>query len=181
MSAMRDFNSYAGYQPCVESCEVVAHVHASGDAPSFGSRSIGHSFPSTSVTCDVCELANLGVLTFSATMRHCGGEINMASLASVCSICGNSVLLQDSKADEHGMAVHATCYAAKISSAGDGALRPWRQIARELAAESNNERIYELQLELNEAMAAQRMQGDNDFSGNRKEINGRAPHGDPKP
>jgi hypothetical protein len=77
--------------------------------------------------------------------------------------------------------VHATCYAAKISSARDGALRPWRQIARELAAESNTKRIVELSLELNQAIAAQGMQTDNEFTGHKKEFNGRAPHGDPEP
>jgi len=83
--------------------------------------------------------------------------------------------------DEHGKTLHETCYAAKISSARDGALRPWRQVARELAVESNAKRILKVSLELNEAIAAQGTLTDNDFSGHKKEINGRAPHGDPKP
>lgn len=118
-------------------------------------------------------MASFGVHTLFVTMPHYGprGEIHMASSAAVCSICGKSVSLQDCKVDEHGKAMHATCYAAKISSARDGSLRPWRQIARELAAESDAKRILELSLELNEAIAAQGMQTDNHFSGHKKEIN----------
>ena len=47
--------------------------------------------------------------------------------------------------------------------------------------ESNAKRILKVSLELNEAIAAQGTLTDNDFSGHKKEINGRAPHGDPKP
>jgi hypothetical protein len=88
----------------------------------------------------------------------------MASLAHVCSICGQPVSLQGCKIDEHGNAVHETCYAAQLSSATDGALRPWRQIARELTSERNHMRILELSQELTKAMAAQGMDA---------EINGR--------
>ena len=92
----------------------------------------------------------------------------MASLESVCSICGKSVSLKDCKVDEHGKAVHGTCYVAKVGSASDGALRSWRQIARELAAENNHKRVLELSLELNEAIAAQGMNIDDEVSGHKR-------------
>jgi hypothetical protein len=104
----------------------------------------------------------------------------MASLAPVCSICGKPVSLQDCKVDEHGNAVHGTCYAAKLTSATDGALRPWRQIARELASEHDRNRVLELSLELGEAMAAQGMDIDAEVSGQKKAADGQAPHGKPK-
>jgi hypothetical protein len=39
----------------------------------------------------------------------------------------------------------------------DGSLRPWRDIARELAREKNAQRVLELSNELNAALAAQGM------------------------
>jgi hypothetical protein len=84
----------------------------------------------------------------------------MASLAHVCSICGKPISLQDCKVDEHGKAVHGTCYADKINSTPDGVLRPWRQIARELALENNATRILELSSELTRALEAQGMNTD---------------------
>jgi len=41
-------------------------------------------------------------------------------------------------------------------------LRPWRQIARELAVENDTKRILELSLELRAAMAAQGMHPDDE-------------------
>ena len=103
----------------------------------------------------------------------------MATLAHVCSLCGNAVTLQDCKIDEYGEPVHASCY-AKIRSANNGALRPWRQIARELATEHNSKRILELSLELNKAMAAQGMNVDPEISGHEKASDYHAPHGEPR-
>ena len=40
-------------------------------------------------------------------------------------------------------------------SQSDGKIRPWRQIARELATERDSQRILELSKELNEALMAQ--------------------------
>jgi hypothetical protein len=40
-------------------------------------------------------------------------------------------------------------------SQSDGAIRPWRQIARELATERNSQKILDLSKELNEALLAQ--------------------------
>src|SRR5215469_8746637 len=105
----------------------------------------------------------------------------MASLAHVCSICGKPVSLQDCKVDEYGKAVHGTCYVAKVGPPTDGALRPWRQIARELASEHNSMRILDLSLELTKAMAAQGMDIDNGINGHDKASDSRAPHGQRKP
>jgi hypothetical protein len=104
----------------------------------------------------------------------------MPSLAHVCSICGKPVSLEDCNVDEHGNPVHGTCYAAKVSSATDGALRPWRQIAAELASEHNATRVLELSSELNKAIMAQGTSTDAEIGGNEKASDGQASQGTPK-
>jgi hypothetical protein len=104
----------------------------------------------------------------------------MPSTVYVCSICGKPVSLEDCNVDEHGNAVHGTCYAAKLGSGTDGASRPWRQIARELALEHDRTRILELSDELSKAMAAQGMNTDADVSAHKKGSGGQAPHGESK-
>jgi hypothetical protein len=103
----------------------------------------------------------------------------MASLAPVCSICGKPVSLQDCKVDEQGKPVHGTCYAAKVRSVTDGALRTWRQIARELASETNSTRIHELSLELGEAIALQGMNADAEISDHEKALDRKPPDSEP--
>jgi hypothetical protein len=70
-----------------------------------------------------------------------------------CALCGKPCPLETCKVTYQGEPVHNECIIAKLTGK---LLRPWREIARELAKETNLARIIELRHELNRAIDEQK-------------------------
>jgi hypothetical protein len=75
---------------------------------------------------------------------------NILPMVPNCALCGKRCPPETCKVTYQGEPVHNECIVAKLTGKP---LRPWHEIARELAKETNRNRVAELRKELNQALA----------------------------